>query len=152
MVRVLTIRPPKVAPNTKTYWVEEAACQSLPAEDFAPSLQGRRATNLKANEDKFERARRACSSCPIWHMCYQKATPDDFYYTMRAGIEPVQYTEYKELGRVRYRSGQRAGDENKCKNGHENWRMWGKKRPRRKCVDCDNERQRKNRANAPSVV
>lgn len=141
-----------MAPDTKTYWVEDAACQSLPAEDFEPSLKGRRKTNIKATEDRFERARRACSSCPIWHICYQKATPDDFYYTMRAGLEPAQFTEYKELGRVNYRSGQKAGDENLCKNGHNNWRMWGKERKRRKCVTCDKERKAVKRKEAPAVI
>jgi len=146
-------RAPSRAPNTKTFWFEEASCQSLPAEDFEPSFgTASREENIKANEDRFERARRACSDCPIWHICYQKAEPDDFFYTMRAGIEPVQFTQYKELGRTMYRGNQQSGEKQRCAKGHNNWKIWGKKKPRRKCVDCAAENGANQRAKAKNGV
>jgi hypothetical protein len=148
MVRVLNYRPPSKAPDTVELWWEKASCQSLPAEDFEPTFGvGSREEVIKANEDKFERARRACSSCLIWHMCYQKAGPDDFFYTMRAGVEPAQFTLYKERGRIVERQSQMASDKLRCPEGHSNWKIWGKKRPRRKCVDCSYESNAKSRAN-----
>lgn len=129
------------APNTTKIWVEDAACESLPAELFEPTLDagGLKTVDdvIEENEAKFEQARKACSSCPVWHMCYKKATGDDFFYTMRAGVEPVQFTNYKQSRRVSWRSGQGLGDKDTCLRGHSNWKTWGKKRPRRKCVDCD---------------
>lgn len=130
------------APPTPTYhWSEDANCHSLPAEIFEPSLEGRhREENLKVTEERMEQARKACSDCPVWDMCYKEASPNDFFYTMRAGIEPAQFTQYKELEAVRYRSGQASQDAKLCSKGHNNWKMWGKKHPRRKCADCSNER------------
>lgn len=134
------LRPMRAAPNTLKYWWEDASCYDLPPElfDFAlkEGVSPPRQETIEENEAKFEQARKACSSCPVWHLCYQKASGDDFFYTMRAGIEPAQFTQYKEAGRVRYRSGQELGDKDTCLRGHNNWKIWGKKRPRRKCVDC----------------
>lgn len=133
----------RYAPNTKEYWFEKAACRSLPAENFEPVFDGgvdgvkTKEDVIRENEAKFEQARKACDSCPVWHLCYQKALGDDFFYTMRAGIEPVQFTRYKATGRVPWRSGQELDDKDTCIRGHGNWKVWGKKRPRRKCLDCD---------------
>lgn len=136
-------RPKSQAPNTKIFWIEEAACQSSPADLFEPE-QGdpfggspQKEAILAANDDKFAQARRLCNQCPVWHLCYLNATENDFYYTMRAGIEPGQYVRWKELGRWDYRVDQKLANKNTCMRGHNNWKVWGKKRPRRKCVDCD---------------
>ncbi len=132
------LRRNPASPNTNTYWVEFGSCQSSPAELFEPAFgAGSMEKVTQANEDKFAHARGLCNECPIWHICYLKATSDDFYYTMRAGIEPVQFTEYKERGRLNYKSTQRSAHKATCKRGHNNWKLWGKKRPRRKCVTCD---------------
>lgn len=132
------LRLARVAPNTKTYWVEDAACETLPPELFEPEFPdtGSHDATLAMNEAKMEQARKACSDCPVWHLCYTKASPDDFFYTMRAGVEPAQLTLYRERGRVEYRSGQASQEVQRCKQGHNNWKIWGKKKPRRKCVDC----------------
>ena len=132
----LRLKP--AAPNTTRYWWEDANCYEMDPELFEPALEGRtrRETKLKLNEQRMEQARKACSDCPVWHLCYQKARENDFYYTMRAGIEPGQLTEYRELGKIRYRSGQ---EKKTCVNGHNDWVVWGKKRPRKKCRQCDLE-------------
>lgn len=145
-------RRPTPSPDTKRLWFEDAACYSLPAELFEPSFgTASREANIKANEDKFAQARRACMSCPVWHICYQQAKPGDFFYTMRAGLEPAQFTQYKELGTVRYQVNQPKADQDRCSKGHKNWRWYGKKRPRRKCVDCDNENSANQRAKRAMV-
>ena len=129
------LRPQGAAPNTIKFWWEDANCHEMDPTLFEPSLEGRarRETKLELNEQKMEQARKACSDCPVWHLCYQKAQEVDFYYTMRAGIEPGQLTEYRELGRVGKRKGQ---EKERCINGHNNWVIWGKKRPRKKCRQC----------------
>ena len=128
-------RPQPAAPNTLKYWWEDANCYEMDPELFEPSLEGRasRKTKLELSEQRMEQARKACSDCPVWHLCYQKAQENDFYYTMRAGIEPGQLTEYRELGRVGARSGQ---EQERCVNGHNDWAVWGKARPRKKCRQC----------------
>lgn len=129
------LRPQGAAPDTIRYWWEDANCHEMDPTLFEPSLEGRasRETKLELNEQKMEQAREACSDCPVWHLCYQKAQENDFYYTMRAGIEPGQLTEYRELGKIRYQTGQ---EKERCVNGHNDWVMWGKKRPRKKCRQC----------------
>jgi len=145
-------RRPSFAPNTKKFWFEDAACQSLPAELFEPAFgAGTREETIKANEDKFAQARRACNGCPVWHMCYKNAEPGDFYYTMRAGVEPVQFTIYKEQGLVRDKVSKKRGDITHCAQGHNDWRMWGKKNPRRKCATCARENGVVQRAKKTAV-
>lgn len=136
-------RIPK-APNTTRYWWEDANCFEMDSELFEPALEGRarREKKLALSEQRMEQARKACSDCPVWHLCYQKAQENDFYYTMRAGIEPGQLTEYRELGEVRYRSGQ---EKERCVNGHNDWVIWGKKRPRKKCRQCSLDADAKRR-------
>lgn len=122
------------APNTTKMWFEDAACYDMDPELFEAALEGgSREENLSASEARMEQARKACSDCPVWHLCYQKGRDNDFYYTMRAGLEPGQLTEYKELGRVNYRSGQEV---ERCAQGHNDWVVWGKARPRKKCREC----------------
>lgn len=134
------LRITPAAPNTLKMWYEDANCYDMDPSLFEPSLEAgspddimSREDRLALNEDKMEQARKACSDCPVWHLCYQKARGDDFYYTMRAGMEPGQLTEYKQLGRVNYRNGQEV---ELCVNGHNDWVIWGKKKPRKKCREC----------------
>src|SRR5947208_2674447 len=124
MPRVPNYRAPAKAPNTKTYWVEEANCNSLDPELFEPTFKGRRENNIKRTEARFEQALEACSDCPVFHLCYQKASPDDFFYTFRAGVVPTQYVNYVERGRVEHRSGQASQEAQKCAKGHNNWKVW----------------------------
>lgn len=138
------LRPQAAAPDTIKYWWEDANCHEMDPTLFEPSLEGRarRETKLELNEQRMEQARKACSDCPVWHLCYQKAQESDFYYTMRAGIEPGQLTEYRELGQIRYQTGQ---ERERCVRGHNDWVIWGKKKPRKKCRTCalaDAEKQR----------
>lgn len=137
-------RPALAAPNTKTYWVEFASCQSLPAEIFEPVLNlGSIESNIEESNARYEQARQACNDCPVWHLCYAKAEPTDFFYTTRAGIKPGQLEMYEEEGE---RPWEKVPPKKKCAKGHNNWKVWGKKRPRRKCVDCSNENSAKQRA------
>src|SRR5512139_4016889 len=125
------------APNTVKMWFEDAACYDLSPDLFEPSFEGSSEEEIIAtNEAKMEQALPACSDCPVWHLCYSKAEESDFYYTMRAGLEPGQLKEYKELHQVRDFSGERV---ERCSRGHNDWVIWGKKRPRRKCRQCDLE-------------
>ena len=131
------------APNTLKMWFEDAACYDMDSDLFEPTFEGgSREDILSENEAKMEQAREACSDCLVWHLCYQKAQENDFYYTMRAGLEPGQLTEYRELGRVNYRSGQEV---ERCVNGHNDWVVWGKARPRKKCRRCALEATAKTR-------
>lgn len=128
----LRIKPK--APNTTKMWFEDANCYNMDSEIFEPALEGgSRQENLELSEARLEQARKACSDCPVWHLCYAKGQENDFYYTTRAGLEPGQLTEYKDLGRVNYRSGQEV---ERCINGHNDWVIWGKKKPRKKCREC----------------
>lgn len=142
-VTVPAYRRKVYVPTTVKYWWEDAACQSSPAEDFEPRLEGEankgksRHQVVQENEASLDRARQMCNGCPVWHLCYQKANREDFFYTMRAGIEPEQFTEYKEQGRINHRGNQELGLKATCRRGHNNWTIWGKKRPRRKCVTCN---------------
>lgn len=134
----------RAAPNTIKYWWEDANCYEMDPELFEPALEGqaRRKTKLEQSEQRMEQAREACSDCPVWHLCYQKAQENDFYYTMRAGVEPGQLTEYRQMGRVRYRNGQET---ERCVNGHNDWVIWGKARPRKKCRKCALDARTKKR-------
>lgn len=138
------LRPQAAAPNTIKYWWEDANCREMDPTLFEPALEGgfRREKKLAINEQRMEQARKACSDCPVWHLCYQKAQENDFYYTMRAGIEPGQLTQYRELGRINDRQGQ---EREKCVNGHNDWAIWGKKRPRKKCRQCSRDADAKKR-------
>lgn len=134
------------APNTIKMWYEDANCYELDHELFEPALEGRsREENLATSEARLEQAQKACSDCPVWHLCYQKAQPNDFYYTVRAGLEPGQLAEYKELGTVGYRSGQEV---ERCAQGHNDWVIWGKKKPRKKCRQCSLDAGARKRASA----
>lgn len=137
----LRIRPK--APNTVKMWYEDAKCYEMDSELFEPALEGgSRQENLTVSGERMEQAKQACDDCPVWHLCYQKAQENDFFYTMRAGLRPGQLVEYEELGRVNYRSGQ---EQERCVNGHNDWVIWGKARPRKKCRECarlDGERKR----------
>lgn len=129
-------RMPK-APNTTTMWFEEAGCYDMDPNLFEPALKaGSEEIDLASSEACMEQARKACSDCPVWHLCYSKAEESDFYYTMRAGLEPGQLKEYEELHQVREFSGEKV---ERCVRGHNDWVIWGKKRPRRKCRQCDLE-------------
>jgi ferredoxin len=135
-VNVPTYRQSLAAPDTKTYWVEQAACETLPPEIFEPVFDlGSRQKNIEVSEDRYEQARKACSDCPVFHMCYTHATESDFYYTTRAGLRPGQLDEYLDKGMVINITRTKS---DKCPRGHYNWKTWGKKQPRRKCVDCSN--------------
>lgn len=142
-MNVPAYRQSSFAPDTVSYWWEDASCYSSPAELFDPALEGRGNDNLSRHDVvldvqlRMDKGHQLCNECPVWHICYQQAEPDDFFYTMRAGIEPGQFREYKKLGRMNYRSGQAKGDKETCLRGHNNWKIWGKKKPRRKCVTCD---------------
>ena len=160
MVRVPPYRPKVYVPNTLKYWWEDAACSASPAEYFEPALEGRADSNdrltrhevVKDVQAKLDTGHKLCNSCPVWHLCYTNAQPDDFFYTMRAGIEPAQFTDYKALGKVRYKATQRSAERQYCKNGHSNWRVWGKARPRRKCVDCSKGNARRQREKKSAMV
>lgn len=142
-MRVPVYRRPQYAPPTQKepHWTTLASCNSLPPDLFefnhADDNSISQEETLKEHESKFEQARKACSTCPVFHLCYLNAQEVDFHYTLRAGIDPVQYTRWKSEGVIRYRSDQRLANEEKCKNGHNNWVIWGKARPRRKCIDCN---------------
>lgn len=133
-------RQQKAAPNTKTYWFEQAACAESNPDDFEiKSGKGYTAERaVEINEKRFAEAKKLCDSCPVWHLCYLNATPEDFFYTMRAGLEPGQFTAMKSEGRIRYRGTQMAGENTRCKRDHINsFRIVGKKRKRRICVECN---------------
>lgn len=136
---------------TETYfWQEDAACAGSDPELWEPQFNGRggfdKSMVIEENETRLAKAKSICNDCPVWHLCYQDSQSDDFWYTMRAGIEPVMFTKYKEEGgRPRYHSNQEKGQIDTCKNGHNNWRVWGKQRPRRVCVDCDLDRKKAKR-------
>ena len=158
MVRVPAYRQRLNVPNTMKMWWEDASCLTSPAEIFEARLDGglngakTKQEVVQEEQEKFNRAQQICNDCPVWHLCYQKASPDDFFYTMRAGIEPGQFKTYKEQGRVNYRSGQSLEDKNTCKQGHNNWKVWGKKRPRRKCVDCSKENTARQKAKKRAAI
>lgn len=135
-VYVPAYRQTLAAPDTKTYWVEDAACNTSPAELFEPTFDlGSRVDNIRVSNERYEQAKEVCATCPVFHMCYTKAREADFFYTTRAGVKPTQLVEYEEQGRLNYMSRIKS---DKCPRGHSNWKIWGKKQKRRKCVDCSN--------------
>lgn len=135
-VYVPAYRQTLAAPDTKTFWVEDAACDTSPAELFEPIFGlGSKSKNIEVSNERYEQAKEICATCPVFHMCYTKAKESDFFYTTRAGVKPTQLVRYEIDGKVAEMSETQS---DKCPRGHFNWKTWGKKQPRRKCVDCSN--------------
>lgn len=130
-------RQATAAPNTKVIWVELAGCQTSPAEIFEPTFdEGSKVDNIRVSNERYEQARKVCSTCPVFTSCYTKASESDFFYTTRAGVKPTQLVRYEAEGKLTYLS---EAVKDRCAKGHNNWKVWGKKNPRRKCATCNQE-------------
>lgn len=118
-------------------WQDDAACLFSPPELF----------EYEVDRD-YSEARKDCNKCPVWHLCYQTAEPEDFQWTMRAGVEPwgnsapplkAEPREY-----VREREVVSRGKE--CQKGHDQWVARGDGNYRCKpCQKANNLKQNEKR-------
>lgn len=133
------------------HWKDDAACAFQPpslfelasfdspiAEGIAlevdPSEENPREIDAKKaikdlNAANFERAIEICNTCPVLRQCKEDAEPEDFYWTVRAGLMPALYNPTGQgrpsLADLESRS---------CPEGHPMHRVSGRWR----CKACNN--------------
>ena len=104
-------------------WQDDAACAfspptmfevAVPSDDVAAGDGVNEVHDL--NEVNLRAAQRICGKCPVFDQCYISATPDDFRWTMRAGVMPTAHV-VTPLGRPsKGRQRQEV-----CSQGHDDW-------------------------------
>lgn len=119
-------------------WQDDAACAFQPASMFEVAFPGDRITEdtktlnevHDLNETNLRAAQKICGTCPVFDLCYTSAEPEDFRWTMRAGVMPTAHN-ITALGR--------PAKTNTCPEGHVgNWTT--DRNGHRRCVSCDNAR------------
>lgn len=111
-------------------WRDDASCVSLPAELFEVALEGDPQVAgmtlqeiVMRNEDNFEQATQACSTCPVAQQCLASASRrGEQYWTTRGGKKPGALNNL-----LRTAKDQNGFPLRRCPRGHRNWRFRVKK-------------------------
>jgi len=130
-------------------WQDEAACAFSPSSLFDVAFPGDAVaeglTSVEIrdlNDTNMAAAKKICDSCPMWHLCYSSASPEDFEWSMRAGImPPIPFgNKGRPLGPT---AGPKPSEdpEDTCSEGHNDWQP--RSNGSRYCRVCSSEYQKK---------
>lgn len=148
-ILVKAYRPPSRGGVPLKSWKDDAACKDLPEYLFELSDE-----DWVTDDDQqklIARGLKVCASCPVMKSCRVNSSPLDRYWTTRGGQPPEGlFPDSKRPKPDLPKNGSGGGGvkadseksplKEKCKRGHNNWKMRADGRSRR-CVTCEKERE-----------